>query len=111
MAERLCPRCKKRAVWRTKQRNNWEYVCKRCSHTAWAADQQAQRAARRTTRDTGDASSSDLSCWEHGFVASAAGRWRSGSVEVIRWTCWCCGHDDGCTMQVSPAGEQAGLSS
>ena len=50
MAERLCPRCKKRPVWRTTQRNNWEHVCKRCSHTAWAADQQAQRAARRATK-------------------------------------------------------------
>jgi len=76
MAERLCPRCKKRPVWRTKQRNNWEHVCKRCSHTAWAADQQAQRAARRATRDTGDASSSDLSCWEHGSVV------RRGTLEV-----------------------------
>ena len=61
MAERLCPRCTKRPVWRTQQRNNWEYVCKRCSHTAWAADQQTQREARRATRDTGDTSSSDLS--------------------------------------------------
>ena len=107
MAERLCPRCTKRPVWRTKQSNTWEQVCKRCSHTAWAADQQAQRAARRATRDTGDASESDLSCWEHGSVTSAAGRWRSGSVEVIRGPCWCCGHDDGCAMQVSPAGEQS----
>src|SRR5262249_53064343 len=66
-------------------------------------DQKAQHEARRATRDTGDTSSSDLSYWEHGAVASAAGRWRSGSVEVIRWTCGCCGHDDGCAMQVSPA--------
>jgi hypothetical protein len=56
MAERTCPVCKKRPVWRTKQSNNWQHVCKRCYHKAWAADQKAQRAARRATRDTGDAS-------------------------------------------------------
>jgi hypothetical protein len=66
MAERKCPVCKKRPVWRTKQSNNWQHVCKRCYHKAWAADQQAQRAARRVTRDTGDASSSDLLCCAHG---------------------------------------------
>ena len=35
-------------------------------HKAWAADQRAQREARRATRDTGDASASDLSLCEHG---------------------------------------------
>ena len=33
-----------------------ERMCKRCYHKAWAADQQAQREARRATRDTEDAS-------------------------------------------------------
>jgi hypothetical protein len=68
MAERQCPVCKKRPVWRTNQSNNWRHLCKRCYHKAWAADQKAQRAARRATRDrdTGDTSSSDLSCCEHG---------------------------------------------
>jgi hypothetical protein len=49
MAERMCPVCTKRPVWRTNQSNNWRHVCKRCYHKAWAADQKAQRAARRAT--------------------------------------------------------------
>jgi hypothetical protein len=50
MAERKCPVCKKRPVWRTKQSNNWRHLCKQCYHKAWAADQQAQREARRATK-------------------------------------------------------------
>ena len=50
MAERKCPVCKKRPVWRTNQSNNWRHLCKRCYHKAWAADQQAQREARRATK-------------------------------------------------------------
>ena len=53
MAERTCPLCKKRPVWRTNHSNNWRHLCKRCYHKAWAADQKAQRAARRVTRDAG----------------------------------------------------------
>jgi hypothetical protein len=68
MAERTCPVCKKRPVWRTHQSKNWRHLCTRCYHKAWAADQKAQREARRATRDTGDASASDLSCCEHGSV-------------------------------------------
>ena len=49
MAERLCPVCKKRPVWRTKQSNNWRHLCKKCYHKEWAADQKAQRAARRAS--------------------------------------------------------------
>ena len=33
-----------------------EHMCKRCYHETWAADQQAQREARRVTRDMGDTS-------------------------------------------------------
>ena len=66
MAERMCPVCKKRPVWRTKQSNNWRHLCTRCYHKAWTADQKAQREARRATRDTGDASASELSLCEHG---------------------------------------------
>jgi hypothetical protein len=51
MAERKCPVCKKRPVWRTNQSKNWRHLCKRCYHKAWAADQKAQRAARRATRN------------------------------------------------------------
>jgi len=61
MAERKCPVCKKRPVWRTNQSDNWRHLCKRCYHKAWAADQKAQRVARRATRNAGDASASDLS--------------------------------------------------
>ena len=43
MAERTCPLCKKRPVWRTNHSNNWRHLCKRCYHKAWAADQKAQR--------------------------------------------------------------------
>ena len=50
MAERKCPVCKKRPVWRTNQSNNWRHLCKRCYHKAWAADQKAQREARRATK-------------------------------------------------------------
>jgi hypothetical protein len=60
MAERKCPVCKKRPVWRTNQSKNWRHLCKRCYHKAWAADQEAQRAARRATRDAGDPSEGDL---------------------------------------------------
>ena len=63
MAERTCPLCKKRPVWRTNHSNNWRHLCKRCYHKAWAADQKAQRAARRVTRDAGDAFEADLSFW------------------------------------------------
>ena len=56
MAERTCPVCNKRPVWRTHQSKNWEHLCTRCYHKAWTADQKAQRDARRATRDTGDAS-------------------------------------------------------
>ncbi len=63
MAERKCPVCKKRPVWRTKQSNNWRHLCKRCYHKAWAADQKAQREARRATRDAGAPSEADLSSW------------------------------------------------
>jgi hypothetical protein len=56
MAERKCPVCTKRPVWRTKQSHNWQHLGKRCSHKAWTADQQAQRAARHVTRDMEDAS-------------------------------------------------------
>jgi hypothetical protein len=31
-------------------------------HKAWAADQQAQRAARRATKDAGDLAEADLWC-------------------------------------------------
>ena len=55
MAERLCPVCKKRPVWRTTQSHNWRSLCKRCYHKAWAADQKAQRATRRATGETRDA--------------------------------------------------------
>jgi len=50
MAERKCPVCTKRPVWRTNQSNNWRHLCKRCYHKAWAADQKAQREARRATK-------------------------------------------------------------
>ena len=80
MAERTCPLCKKRPVWRTHHSNNWRHLCKRCYHKAWAANQKAQRAARRVTRDTGDAFEADLSFWSHRDVAIAAARWR-----VWRW--------------------------
>ena len=50
MAARKCPVCKKRPVWRTNQSNNWRHLCKRCYHKAWAADQKAQREARRATK-------------------------------------------------------------
>jgi hypothetical protein len=63
MAERKCPVCKKRPVWRTNQSKNWRHLCKRCYHKAWAADQRAQREARRATRNTGDPSGADLSFW------------------------------------------------
>jgi hypothetical protein len=42
------------------------------------------------------------------------GAWRaprdgggSGSVKVRRRPCWCCDHDEGCAMLVSPAGERS----
>ena len=50
MAERTCPVCTKRPVWRTHQSNNWRHLCKRCDHKAWAVDQKAQRAARRASK-------------------------------------------------------------
>ncbi len=34
MAERTCPVCTKRPVWRTRQSNNWRHLCKRCYHKA-----------------------------------------------------------------------------
>ncbi|MGE3538630.1 MAG: hypothetical protein AB7N91_14530 [Candidatus Tectimicrobiota bacterium] len=55
MAERLCPVCTQRPVWRTNQRHNGRHRYTRGSHNAWAADQQAQRAAQRPTREAGDA--------------------------------------------------------
>ena len=46
--------------------------------------------------------------------AESMGTWRSprdvggsGSVEVRRQPCWCCDHDEGCAMLVSPAGERS----
>jgi hypothetical protein len=54
MAERLCPRCTKRPVWRTKQSNYWEYVCKRCYHKAWATTRKpsTKHGVRPGTRET-----------------------------------------------------------
>jgi len=57
MAERTCPVCTKRPVWRTNQSNNWRHLCKRCYPQSLGCGPESP--ARSTSRDQAAALNDD----------------------------------------------------
>jgi len=103
MAERTCPVCKKRPVWRTNQSKNWRHLCKRITKPGLRISKpSAKHVVRPGTREIPPRPTCD---------AESMGMWRSprhvggsGDVSVRRRTLWSCGDGGVCAMQGSPAG-------